>query len=532
MEAVLDGLGMSTMLSGEKSRDAAGKFIADDPDLKIQAKALIAPLIHGSLISTVTANGGDKDIVKLWANIMSFGSSKKEANLFRAYRNLESIVINPNNLAGSILQYRDAIAELKSLDQSPDKRQTAHMILGKIPDSLASIRDAIISTGLSSTVVTYEVVLDMIDNKAKSQPVAPVQSKPTHSTHRAENGESDAATALLAEFCKNKTHDPNASHSAAQCFALHPELLDAYRARLKARKSENSPSSHFTAVVSPMVGLTSALSSVSLKQPDQDSDNDDNQSEMEAVLDGLGMSTMLSGEKSRDAAGKFIADDPDLKIQAKALIAPLIHGSLISTVTANGGDKDIVKLWANIMSFGSSKKEANLFRAYRNLESIVINPNNLAGSILQYRDAIAELKSLDQSPDKRQTAHMILGKIPDSLASIRDAIISTGLSSTVVTAENGESDAATALLAEFCKNKTHDPNASHSAAQCFALHPELLDAYRARLKARKSENSPSSHFTAVVSPMVGLTSALSSVSLKQPDQDSDNDDNQSEVSLL
>ncbi|KAI9613664.1 hypothetical protein KEM48_003732 [Puccinia striiformis f. sp. tritici PST-130] len=39
---------------------------------------------------------------------------------------------------------------------------------------------------------------------------------------------------------------------------------------------------------------------------------------MEAVLDGLGMSTMLSGEKSRDAAGKFIADDPDLKIQAKA----------------------------------------------------------------------------------------------------------------------------------------------------------------------------------------------------------------------
>ncbi|POW03860.1 hypothetical protein PSTT_10820 [Puccinia striiformis] len=252
MEAVLDGLGMSTMLS---------------------AKNL-------ETLPAITANGGDKDVVKLWANIMSFGSSKKEANLFRAYRNLESIVINPNNLAGSILQYRDAIAELKSLDQSPDERQTAHMILGKIPDSLASIRDAIISTGLSSTVVTYEVVLDMIDNKAKSQPVAPVQSKPTHSTHRAENGESNAATALLAEFCKNKTHDPNASHSAAQCFALHPELLDAYRARLKARKSENSPSSHFTAVVSPMVGLTSALSSVSLKQPDQDSDNDDNQSEV------------------------------------------------------------------------------------------------------------------------------------------------------------------------------------------------------------------------------------------------------------
>ncbi|POW09108.1 hypothetical protein PSTT_07048, partial [Puccinia striiformis] len=273
MEAVLDGLGMSTMLSGEKSRDAAGKFIADDPDLKIQAKALIAPLIHGSLISTVTANGGDKDVVKLWANIMSFGSSKKEANLFRAYRNLESIVINPNNLAGSILQYRDAIAELKSLDQSPDERQTAHMILGKIPDPWHRSHWSFLDRSHVRSCLGH----DRQQREVSTCRSCPVETDSLHTQSR--EWQSDAATALLAEFCKNKTHDPNASHSAAQCFALHPELLDAYRARLKARKSENSPSSHFTAVVSPMVGLTSALSSVSLKQPDQDSDNDDNQSE-------------------------------------------------------------------------------------------------------------------------------------------------------------------------------------------------------------------------------------------------------------
>ncbi|KAI7952161.1 hypothetical protein MJO28_007845 [Puccinia striiformis f. sp. tritici] len=196
VSAVLDGLGLLKILNGGKPWDANGKFIAIDPNVKTSAMALLAPLFH-----TVIASGGDTDPVVLWENINAFGSLKKEANLFRAYGNLEAIVIDPNNLAGTILKYCDPIGELKSLGCTPDERQTAHSILKKIPSSLASIRDSIISTGQTSTVVTYDLVLNMLDNKAKTLSISAPLFKPSAS-FKVKNSESDAATALLTYKCK------------------------------------------------------------------------------------------------------------------------------------------------------------------------------------------------------------------------------------------------------------------------------------------------------------------------------------------
>ncbi|OAV87200.1 hypothetical protein PTTG_09324 [Puccinia triticina 1-1 BBBD Race 1] len=89
------------------------------------------------------------------------------------------------------------------------------MILKKIPSSLSSIQDAIISTGQSSTVVTYNLVLDMLDNKAKTlsrpQPCPQVKLK--------NNTESNAASALLTYQCSDGKHNPAAKHSKVQCFA-------------------------------------------------------------------------------------------------------------------------------------------------------------------------------------------------------------------------------------------------------------------------------------------------------------------------
>jgi len=246
MNAVLDGLGMLKMLKGEKARDPTGKFIPEDPELKTAAMALIAPLIHGSLISTVTANGGDTDPVKLWSNIMAFGLSKKESNIFRANRNFNLIEIDPNNLSSTILKYRDAIAELKSLDDDINDRQLAHTILSKIPPSLGTIRDSIISTGQSSAIVTSDIVLDMLDNKEKT--LLPVSI--SQSTSKADHHESDAASALLTFKCRDGRHNPSESHSAEQCFALHPNLLDEYRARLKLRKLKTYPETNLTTAAS------------------------------------------------------------------------------------------------------------------------------------------------------------------------------------------------------------------------------------------------------------------------------------------
>ncbi|KAI9619722.1 hypothetical protein H4Q26_014104 [Puccinia striiformis f. sp. tritici PST-130] len=121
-------------------------------------------------------------------------------------------------------------------------------------------------------------------------------------------------------------------------------------------------------------------------------------SKVGSVFNGLSLLKTFNRGKPRDAAGKFIAAEPDFNASALAILAPLIHSSLVSTVTANGGDKDSVVLRETPTSFGSSRKKANLFCAYGNIEAIVIDPTKLASTILKYCDAMAELKSLRSSP--------------------------------------------------------------------------------------------------------------------------------------
>ncbi|KAI9613726.1 hypothetical protein KEM48_003664 [Puccinia striiformis f. sp. tritici PST-130] len=149
-----------------------GKFIAIDPNVKTSAMALLAPLVHSSLLSYPYL-----DFICLY----SPGA--------------------PQHSLVTTVVYRDPIGELKSLGCTPDERQTAHSILKKIPSSLASIRDSIISTGQTSTVVTYDLVLNMLDNKAKTLSISAPLFKPSAS-FKVKNSESDAATALLTYKCK------------------------------------------------------------------------------------------------------------------------------------------------------------------------------------------------------------------------------------------------------------------------------------------------------------------------------------------
>lgn len=271
MKNILRGKGLYDLVIGIKVRNETGQYVsaAFSQDLKNKALGIIAPRIHKSLISTVSANGGDDDPVVLWLNINSFCSSKKEANIFRAYRNLTLLEVDPNNLAGSILKFRDAIAELKSLDEALNDRQTAHMILSKIPPSLAYIRDSIISTGQSNTVVTFDLVLDMLDNKAKTLSVPSQHPQTAVKTEPAES-ESDAASALLTYKCRDGRHNPSENHTAEQCFALHPNLLDEYRTRLKLRKLKTHPATH----------LTSAFSSAITRMPANDNISEGHESDI------------------------------------------------------------------------------------------------------------------------------------------------------------------------------------------------------------------------------------------------------------
>ncbi|KNZ43866.1 uncharacterized protein VP01_9782g1, partial [Puccinia sorghi] len=110
--------------------------------------------------------------------------------------------------------------------------------------SLAYIRDSIIQ---SNTVVTFDVVLDMLNNKAKTL-LVPSQLPQTAVKTEPAKSESHAASALalLTYKCRDGRHNPSKNHTAKQCFALHPNFLDKYRTRLKLRKLKTHPATHLT----------------------------------------------------------------------------------------------------------------------------------------------------------------------------------------------------------------------------------------------------------------------------------------------
>lgn len=151
------------------------------------------------------------------------------------------------------------------------------MILSKIPPTLSYIRDSIISTGQSNTVITFELVLDMLDNKAKTLS-APLQLTQTAVKSESTEFESDAATALLTYQCKNGQHDPSAKHSEAQCFAKHPHKLEEYRKRLKERSS--TPSMHHTTIQTISNSVNNLAASLASIEVDYDAISDGHESEV------------------------------------------------------------------------------------------------------------------------------------------------------------------------------------------------------------------------------------------------------------
>ena len=72
-----------------KVRGDDGKIVDIDQSLRLdKAHALIITRVHSSISGRVRKNGGDDCPKKLWANILEFGSSKKQSNVFKAWYRL------------------------------------------------------------------------------------------------------------------------------------------------------------------------------------------------------------------------------------------------------------------------------------------------------------------------------------------------------------------------------------------------------------------------------------------------------------
>jgi hypothetical protein len=247
MKSVLKAKELYQLVLGKeltKVRGEDGRIIEINQSLRLdKAHALIITRVHSSISSRVCKDGANECPIKLWKNILKFGASKKEANMFKAWYRLLHLPLQSDNVQDFIFKFWDGVAVLQSLDATVDQTILGHIILMKIPHGLSHVRNSIIASATTSTSkVTYKSVLKMLDSQVKDN--ASVAHKPTVTNHASQ---SDEAEVLLT--CPQGRHLPNnKSHTADQFFSIHPKLLTEYR---KRKKEKEAAKAHLTTLSSP-----------------------------------------------------------------------------------------------------------------------------------------------------------------------------------------------------------------------------------------------------------------------------------------
>ncbi|WAR59892.1 hypothetical protein PtB15_11B533 [Puccinia triticina] len=188
--------------------------------------------IHSSLTGRLSQNNGKNCPIALWSNIQAFGAGKKKANSFKAWFKLNHLELRADNISQFTTEYWNCIATLQSLDQPIEPASLGHALLAKIPSSLNHVRDALIAAGSSSDVeVSHETVLNLLDSQVSA---SIPENKPL--ARPVPRSDPDEATALLTQRCPQGRHVPSLTHTAENCFSLHPNKLAKYRKHMEAKK--------------------------------------------------------------------------------------------------------------------------------------------------------------------------------------------------------------------------------------------------------------------------------------------------------
>ncbi|CAH7673125.1 hypothetical protein PPACK8108_LOCUS7990 [Phakopsora pachyrhizi] len=114
------------------TRDDKGKFVNLSDLLKKKldlAHSIITTHINDSLLCRLAVDGGKEDPIQLWSNIVRFGSSNKQANVFRVWMKIKLLQLKDNNINSFILSFYKCVSELRMLDVAVDKENLAYDIL-------------------------------------------------------------------------------------------------------------------------------------------------------------------------------------------------------------------------------------------------------------------------------------------------------------------------------------------------------------------------------------------------------------------
>ncbi|PLW47661.1 hypothetical protein PCASD_04105 [Puccinia coronata f. sp. avenae] len=104
---------------------------------------------------------------------------------------------------------------------------------------------------------------------------------------------------------------------------------------------------------------------------------------MKSVLEAKELYQLVLGKeptKVRGEDGKVYEVNQLLRLdKAHALIITWVHSSISGRVRKDGGNDNPQKLWKNILDFGASKKEANVFKAWYCLMHLPLQSNDVLG---------------------------------------------------------------------------------------------------------------------------------------------------------
>ncbi|KAI9606798.1 hypothetical protein H4Q26_006336 [Puccinia striiformis f. sp. tritici PST-130] len=213
-----------------------GQFIAKDKD-----PVRLERLNHAHAII-----GGNECPIVLLSNIEAFGASKKKANAFKAWVNLNSLNLQIDNIPQFTTDYWNCIATLQLLGEAIEPVSLGHAILAKLPAGLFHVRNALIAAGSSSDLeVSYKTVLDLLDSQLSASTPTTKKIATTRVPQPSEPGE---ASALLTQKCPQGRHLPSATHTADNCFSIHPDRLIDFR---KAMKAKQEAEAHLAMFVPP-----------------------------------------------------------------------------------------------------------------------------------------------------------------------------------------------------------------------------------------------------------------------------------------
>lgn len=190
----------------------------------IYLRSIITSKLDASVHANIITVENKKEAKLIWKSILNFFASSEASNRSRVFDCLQNLTFNPKDGLGFITSAKVAIRRLHKVGIDLPQDILAYMLIHKLPPSMSNIKDQITHNRDS---INPERVLDHVRIYLNNQ--KPKEDLNLLPSALISTGRSMDSSSLPK--CSGGKHNPNNYHSAANFWALHPELKEEYLKR-------------------------------------------------------------------------------------------------------------------------------------------------------------------------------------------------------------------------------------------------------------------------------------------------------------